>query len=242
MSGSRTGRLRLRRVTLWQFTRGRWNNRVATCCNGGISVNPFNGNQIVSVTPKLLYVSTNGGHHSRATRRGSPRLKRLAGLDGFPHVANGWKRFFRSGSERSNLVHRGPGRILHADASGRRFNWTSNVLGIETLIALSGLAVHSAYHPVFGAQDEAGCQINVLTNATSPPSSCIPLAASKPLSYFHNLYVPPADPSFMVGKANYNFIHRNIPGIQRMVLTEATCHSTHGTPRFQLAPAAHSPK
>jgi hypothetical protein len=85
------------------------------------------------------------------------------------------------------------------------FNWTSNVLGIETLIALSGLAVHSAYHPVFGAQDEAGCQINVLTNATSPPSSCIPLAASKPLSYFHNLYVPPADPSFMVGKANYNF-------------------------------------
>ena len=85
------------------------------------------------------------------------------------------------------------------------FNWTSNVLGIETLIGLSGLAVHSAYHPVFGAPDEAGCQINVLTNATAPPSSCIPLAASKPLSYFHNLYVPPADPSFMVGKANFNF-------------------------------------
>lgn len=190
--------------SLWQYN-GSWTNRQAGCCNGGISINPFNGNQIISGNPKLIYISTNGGTSFANYQAGidattspwqgwmSARTTLTVGSISFDPVVNG--QIWFTGGQGVWYTPTLPSAI---------FNWISIDEGIESLIGLSGLAIHAAYTPVFGAQDESGCQINILTQPT-PPSSCIPLAASKPLTYFHNLYVPPTNPDFMVGKANFNF-------------------------------------
>lgn len=188
---------------VWQYN-GSWNNRISSCC-GGVSVNPFNGNQVVASNPQALYVSTNGG---------ASFTQRLAGITATDSPWQNWmasKIYLSVGSVAFDPVV--DGQIWFTGGQGvwytptvpaGSFNWVSNVLGIETLIGKAGIAVYAPYKPVFGAQDEAGCQFNVLTQPT-PPSSCIPLAASKQLSYFQNFSVPPTDTSFMVGKASFNF-------------------------------------
>jgi len=192
--------------SLWQFTGGTWNNRQTNCCSGGISVNPFNGNQIIAGDAKLLYVSTNGGSTFTTFKAGitatdapwqnwmASRTFLTVGSISFDPVVNG-QIWFTGGQ----------GVWYTPTLPAANFNWISNVFDIETLINGSGIAIHAPYTPVFGAEDESGCQINVLTNATSPPSSCFPIAASKALTYYSNLYVPPADPTFMVGKGSANF-------------------------------------